>query len=155
MTHLKWFSEDLKKYVEAKEYVDTAIIPLQAFHLSEDAIVGNDAFQREVLSIYAQEVEKELSGRVMLTPTYNYLKYANIETEVNRLNEWITNLETQPFKTIFCITFDNVWKKNEKELNCNLLWLPGMKSGNIKSAETLRVIKSQVEQISELIQSYW
>lgn len=152
---MKWFNEDLTKYIQAKEYVDTAIIPLQAFHLSQEATLEKDAFQREVLSIYTQEVEKELSGRVMLTPTYNYLKNAHIGSEVERLNEWISNIETQPFKTIFVITFDNAWKKNEKELNCNLLWLPGIKSGNIRSEETLTVIRNQVEQISELIRSYW
>lgn len=152
---MKWFSEDLKKYVQAKEYIDTAIIPLQAFHLSQDATLEKDSFQREVLSIYAQEIEKELSGRMLLTPTYNYLKFAEIDQEVYRLNEWISNIENQPFKTIFVMTFDNSWKKIEKELNCNLLWLPGIKSGNIKSEETIKLIRSQVEQISELIRSYW
>lgn len=152
---MRWFSEDLKKYVQAKEYIDTVIIPLQAFHLSQETTLETDAFQREVLSIYAQEVEKELSGRIMLTPTYNYLKFASLDQEVYRLNEWISHLEQQPFKLIFALTFDNGWKKIEREMNCNLLWLPGMKSGNMKSEETLKVIRSQVEQISELIRSYW
>ena len=152
---MRWFSEDIKKYIPAKEYIDTIIIPLQAFQLSEDSSLEKDAFQREVLSIYAQEIEKELSGRIMLTPTYNYLKFTNMESEMNRLNEWIENIETQPFKTIFVMTFDNSWKKVEKDLNCNLLWLPGIKSGNIKSEETILVIRNQVEQISELIRSYW
>src|SRR5690625_1194810 len=152
---MRWFSEDIKKYIPAKQYIDTIIIPLQAFQLSEDSSLEKDAFQREVLSIYAQEIEKELSGRIMLTPTYNYLKFTNMESEMNRLNEWIENIETQPFKTIFVMTFDNSWKKVEKDLNCNLLWLPGIKSGNIKSEETILVIRNQVEQISELIRSYW
>ncbi|MBO1003042.1 DUF2487 family protein [Pseudogracilibacillus auburnensis] len=152
---MKWFSEDLTKYIQAKEYIDTVIIPLQAFHLSEDNSLKKDAFQREVLSIYAREIEKELSGRILLTPTYNYLKFSDIDREVNRLNEWLNDIGNQPFKTVFAMTFDNSWKKIEKELDCHLLWLPGIKSGNIKSEETLKVIRSQVEQISELIRSYW
>lgn len=152
---MKWFSEDLTKYIQAKEYIDTVMIPLQAFHLSEDNSLKKDAFQREVLSIYAREIEKELSGRILLTPTYNYLKFSDIDREVNRLNEWLNDIGNQPFKTVFAMTFDNSWKKIEKELDCHLLWLPGIKSGNIKSEETLKVIRSQVEQISELIRSYW
>lgn len=152
---MKWINEDLKKYVQAKEYIDTAIIPLQAFQLSEDSTLEKDAFHNEVLSIYVQEIEKELSGRILLTPPYHYLKFANMESEIVRLNEWIQNIEEQPFKTTFVITFDNSWKKVEKDLQCNLLWLPGIKTGSIKSEETIKFIRSQVEQISELIRSYW
>lgn len=152
---MKWFHEDMKKYKTAKEYIDTAIIPLQAFQLTDEQSLEDDAFQREVLSIYAQEIEKELSGRMMLTPTYNYLKFGSNVDEIKRLNEWVTHLQEQPFKTIFIMTFDMEWKKNEKDLDANLLWLPGIKKGNIRSEETIQVIRSQVEQISELIRSYW
>lgn len=152
---LKWFHEDVQKYKAAKEYIDTAIIPLQAFQLTDEQSMEDDAFQREVLSIYAQEIEKELSGRMMLTPTYNYMKYSSREEEIQRLNEWVAHLQEQPFSTIFIMTFDMEWKKTEKELDANLLWLPGIKKGNIRSEETIQVIRSQVEQISELIQSYW
>lgn len=152
---MKWISEDLEKYVQAKEYIDTAIIPLQAFHLSQDTALTQDAFQREVMSIYAKEVERELSGRVLLTPTYNYLKTTDLADETKRLNDWISDIQTQPFKSVFVLTFDTAWKKIEKEINCDLLWLPGIKSGNIKTEETIKVIRNQVEQISELIRSYW
>ncbi len=152
---MKWLSEDLKKYVQAKEYVDTLIIPLEAFHLSQETSLENDAFHREVLSIYTNEIEKELSGRVLLAPTYAYLKSSNLDHEVNRINSWIEDVKTQPFTSIFVITFDNAWKKVEKNLDCNLLWLPGMKPGNINSEDAVKLIRSQVEQISELIRSYW
>jgi len=154
---MKWFSEDMPKYVQAKEYIDTAILPLQQFHIMDEASLEKDAFQREILSIYANEIEKELSGRILLTPTYHYLKVENMnmENEVERLNEWIKHLQSQPFKHIFVMTFDNGWKKNERKIAGELLWLPGIKQGNIHSEETIQVIKSQVEQISELIRSYW
>lgn len=152
---MKWFSEDLTKYVQAKEYIDTLIIPLEAFHLSQESNLEKDAFHREVLGIYTNEIEKELSGRVLLAPTYAYLKSSNLDNEVARLNSWIEDVKTQPFTSIFVITFDNAWKKVEKDLDCHLLWLPGMKPGNIKSEDAVKLIRSQVEQISELIRSYW
>lgn len=152
---MKWFNKDLEKYVTAKEYVDTVIIPLQAFQLSDDTNIKKDAFQLEVLSIYAAEIEKELSGRVMLTPTYHFLKTANLTDEVNRLNSWIKDIKQQPFTEVFIFTFDNSWKKLEKDLEGNLLWFPGMKTGNIQTPEAATLIRNQVEQISELIRSYW
>ncbi|MEI3604742.1 DUF2487 family protein [Pseudogracilibacillus sp. SE30717A] len=152
---MKWITDDLKKYVQAKEYIDTLIIPLETFHMSQEASFEKDAFQKEVLSIYTNEIEKELSGRVLLSPTYSYLKKANLEQEAERLNQWINDIKEQPFTLIFAITLDNQWKKIEKNLDCELLWLPAMKPSNIKSEEAVKLIRSQVEQISELIRSYW
>ena len=41
---MRWINEDLDKYLPAKEYIDTVIIPLQAFQLSEDKEMKQDAF---------------------------------------------------------------------------------------------------------------
>lgn len=152
---MKWLQEDLGKYVSAKEYIDTAIIPVLAFQFSDDTALEKDAFYREVLSIYANEIEKELSGRIMLTPTYTYVKTADLTNEIYRLHAWIHEISTQPFKEIFILTLDPSWKKIEKEIEGNLLWLPGMNPTDLKSPEAVKLIRNQVEQISDLIRSYW
>lgn len=152
---MRWQTDDLKNYVQAKEYVDTVIIPLQAFHFSDESSLEKDAFLRDSLKIFANDIEKELSGRVMLTPTYNYAKFANLDDEVIRLNEWIKEIKTQPFTTVFILTFETAWKKIESSIDGNLLWLPGISSGDINAKETITVIRNQVEQISALIRSYW
>jgi len=152
---LKWTSDDLQKYLQAKEYVDTAIIPVLGFQLNQEKNVVKQAFQQEVLSIYANEIEKELSGRVLLTPSYNYIKSENMDEEITRLNNWIEHMQTQPFSSVFVLTFDNQWKKCEKDLHAELLWFPSVQTSNIKSEETIHMIRNQVEQISELIRSYW
>lgn len=152
---MKWTSEDLQKYVEAKEYIDTAIIPVLGFQMLDEKVLEKEAFQKEVLSIYANEIEKELSGRILLTPPYNYIKSNDLTDEIGRLNKWIEHIQEQPFTSIFILTFDNQWKKNEKDLNGELLWFPSVQTGNVKSEETIKMIRNQVEQISELIRSYW
>lgn len=152
---MKWTSNDLQKYLQAKEYIDTVIIPVQGFQLQQEKSVEKDAFQREVLSIYSHEIEKELSGRILLTPPYNYIKSEVLDEEVQRLNHWIEHMQAQPFKTIFILTFDNQWKKREKEITGELLWFPSIQTEHIHSEETGKMIRSQVEQVSELIRSYW
>lgn len=152
---MKWEKADMGKYIEAKEYIDTVIIPLQPFHLSDEASLEKDTFQREVLSIYANDIEKELSGRVLLTPTYHYFKYTDLDVELQRLNEWIKDIKTLPFKNIFLITFELDWKKQEQNINGHLIWLPGLSTGDIRAKETIKFIQNQVEQVSELIRSYW
>lgn len=152
---MKWIKDDIEKYVEAKEYVDTAIIPVQAFQLSKDEQLVKDTFAGEVLSIYANEIEKELSGRLLLAPAYTFNKQSNIEKEVARLNEWVADIKEQPFDHIFILTLDLDLKKVEKDIDGNLLWFPGMQPTDLQSQESVQMIRSQIEQISELIRSYW
>lgn len=152
---MKWKKSDLKQYKEAKEYVDTILIPLIPFHLSNDNDLEKGAFQHEVLTALTKEIENELTGRVLLTPNYHYLKGSSKEKEAERLNTWVEEIQKQPFKYVFFVTFDSTWKKNEQALTGSLVWLPGINSGDLQSKEMHAVIRDQVEQISELIRSYW
>src|SRR5690625_6430352 len=114
---MKWNKASLEQYVHAKEDLDTLIIPLSPCHLSQDNDLKKSAFQSELLAIFSNEIEKELTGRIMLTPSFNYLKKSNKETEANRLNEWLDDAKTQPFNHIFFVTFDAAWKKNKEAIN--------------------------------------
>lgn len=153
--NMQWVKQDLQQYIQAKEYVDTVIIPLIPFHLSDDPSLERSAFQSEVLSIFANAIEKELTGRVLLIPNYYYVKTGVQDIEVERLNAWVENVLTQPFKHVFLVTFDTAWKKNEQALDGTLIWLPGIGSGDIQSKEMHSIIEEQVNQISSLIKSYW
>lgn len=153
---LKWYKDDLKTYKEAKEYVDTLLIPLLHFQLQKENDLEKDAFQTEVMTIYINEIEKELSGRVFVTPAYSYVKDTQtFSNEVERLNSWIEHATTQPFQYTFLITFDNAWKKVEKDVDGQVLWLPSVKPMDLNSKEAVTVLRSQVEDISELIRSFW
>ncbi|WP_106497414.1 YpiF family protein [Lentibacillus sp. Marseille-P4043] len=152
---MQWLKQDLQQYIQAKEYVDTVIVPLIPFQLSQDTNLAKNAFQGEVLSIFAKEIEKGLTGRILLAPNYYYLNSESKEKEISRLNAWTENIFTQPFKHLFFVTFDASWKKNEQALDGTLLWLPGIQSGDIQSKEMHSFIHDQVNQISELIKSYW
>ena len=152
---MQWIKKDIQTYIQAKEYVDTIIVPVMPFHLSSEPKVAKSAFQGEVLSIFIKELEKDLTGRVMLTPNYTYLKSSDKQKEVSRLNEWINDSSEQKFNHIFFITFDSTWKKFEPTLTGTLLWLPGIQSGDLYSKELQEIIQDQVTEISELIKSYW
>ncbi|WP_373896165.1 YpiF family protein [Virgibacillus natechei] len=152
---MKWTKTDIKKYIDAKEYIDTILAPLIPFHLSNDNDLEKSAFQAEILSVFSSEIEKELTGRVLLTPVYYYLKSAGNEGEIERINTWIEDIHKQPFTHVFFITFDSGWKKDEQALNGDLIWLPGIHSGDLHSKEMRAVIRDQVEQVVDLIRSYW
>lgn len=151
---MKWIDQDLQQYIQAKEYVDTVLIPLTPFHFTNDSMITKSARQKEALTVLLSEIEKVLSGRILLSPSYYYLKHMNLEEESKRVNTWIENAMEQPFKYVFLVTFDSKWKKHEELLNGHLLWLPAIE-GDFRSKEMASIIRGQVDQISEFIQSYW
>ncbi|MFD1038678.1 YpiF family protein [Virgibacillus byunsanensis] len=152
---MKWIKSDLEQYKQAKEYVDTIVVPLIPFQLSQDDDLEKSAFQREVLSLFSKEIEKELTGRIMLMPSYNYLKNSTKDNEVERINEWVKDAKQQPFIHTFFITFDSTWKKSEQAMEGTLLWFPGIQSGDLHTKEMNTMIREQVAQIVDLIRSYW
>lgn len=152
---MRWNKQDLEKFIPSKEYVDTLLIPLLPFQLSENEDIEKMAFQCEVLTIFIKELEKELTGRVLLTPQYYYNKKASKHSESTRVNTWVDDALSQPFEHVFFITFDATWKKEERDLNGSLLWLPSNHSVEINSKEMVMIIRDQVAEVGELIRSYW
>src|SRR5699024_7303874 len=140
---MKWTVEDLEKNVQAKEYIDTLIIPLFPFKLKNKTTILNKQFQKTELDHSNIRIKNKISGRVMLTPQYTYIKSSDLEDEVNRLNQWVTHLKEQPFKSVFFVTFDMQWKKVEQELEGHLIWLPIGKKADINSQEAKTVIHNQ------------
>lgn len=152
---MKWTKNDIEKYIQSKEYIDTTIIPLLPFHIADDNDAKESAFQSELLTIIANEIEKEITGRILLLPSYYYIKKNTLETEAERLNAWTDEVLQQEFEHTFYITFDSSWKKHEKLLEGDLIWLQMVKSGDIHSKEMEPVIRDQTKQMIELIRSYW
>lgn len=152
---MQWSRESLKQYVDAQEYIDTLLIPLVPLKLKDVQDLEKNAFQRELLNILSNEIERELAGRIMLLPEYVYLANADLEQECERLNSWIQAAKNQPFEHILFLTFDVAWKQLEDRLEGHLLWLTSMQTGNLKSKEMHGIVKEQVQQIITLIRTYW
>lgn len=155
IAHMRWIKGDLERYVGAKEYIDTLLVPLLPFEFSNDDHLTKNAYQIEILTIFLHELEKEFTGRIVLSPHYYYLKSSKKEDELERLNSWVEDAKKQPFEHVFFVTFDATWKKEEVAMDGTLLWLPATQSGDLQSKETAILIRDQVEQVSELIQTYW
>ncbi|MRH42412.1 DUF2487 family protein [Aquibacillus halophilus] len=152
---MRWQEEDIDLYIGAKEYVDTLLIPLMPLSMDDKFDINKLTVQGELLTIFANEIEKQFKGRIFLMPTYNYMFNEESSLELTRLNNWVDKIEANPFKHIFLLTLDHQWKKHERDLAGNLLWFPAIQSGNVSSKESQVIIKDQINQLSELIRSYW
>ncbi|WP_339227983.1 YpiF family protein [Oceanobacillus sp. FSL K6-2867] len=152
---MKWRKADLQTYFQSKEYIDTVIVPLIPFGIASDVEAEKAAIQAEMITLLSHELEKELTGRILLAPIYSYLKSADRQTEIARMNMWSAEMKEQPFKHVFMLTFDPSWKKYEQELESTLLWLPAVQTGELNSKEMQKTVREQVGQMVELIRAYW
>ncbi|WP_188206013.1 DUF2487 family protein [Alkalibacillus aidingensis] len=152
---MKWIYQDVQNYTHAKEYIDTAIMPLIPYSFEEDDDMRKLAFQNEVMVIFMTQIEKQLKGRVFLLPVYNYLKQNTLDMESNRLQETIDHIQKQPFEHVFLFTFDKKWRKYGTSLNAELIWLPAPKEGDLNQVDKQQLVQSQIGDIEELIKEQW
>ncbi|WP_040981380.1 DUF2487 family protein [Oceanobacillus jeddahense] len=152
---MKWTSVDLQKYEQAKEYVDTVIVPLAPFQVGALEASAKQADQYDVLTLFARELEKELMGRIMLTPTYTYITTAEKSEEVERINKWTRHFKEQPFKQVLYISFDPSWRKIANDLEGEFIWLPSIPLKDADPAAVKGMIRDQTMQTAELVKSFW
>ncbi len=153
---MKWNSEDMDMYVQAKEYVDTMLVPFVPFSLSRsDEDTKRLAFHSELMGIFMNEIEKQYKGRIFLAPAYTYLLDGDYNEEISKLNNLEEHARENGFEHILFFTFDSKWKKRESKLQASLIWVPAGKSVDIQSQEAQQMIQEQINQVMELITTYW
>lgn len=153
---MQWKLEDIRMYTQAKEYVDTIMIPMLPATLQvKDEQLATMTIQSEMLSVFMNEIEKQFKGRILLSPSYTYSPNANVDCEIDRLNRWIEEAEAQGIEHVLLFTTDPKWKKKERKLNGSLVWIPAGDMDSIQSEEAQVFIQSQINQIIELITAYW
>lgn len=150
---MKWKMDQVAMYTNAKEYVDTAILPLTPIQWGKDE--KNIVNMGEYTNYLSDYIEKQFTGRVFLFPSFTYLKQESKEEKVRRLLEWDKHLYQEGFKYIMYITADSEWKIIEKKLPGELIWLPAISTESTKSDQFKKTIQEQVEQVMPLFSLKW
>ncbi len=152
---MKWQPKNIALYYQSQEYVDTLCIPLIPIELKDESEAIKLADQLKSLQLISDELERNFTGRIFLSPSYTYIKGNDFDAESKRLNQWTSCLSHNRFQHIFFLTYDVNWKKHENNLEGSLIWLTANSIEDYQSDQTKKWIKDQTNQISELIRSYW
>ncbi|MFJ8245289.1 YpiF family protein [Peribacillus asahii] len=148
---MKWNATDVELYITAKEYVDTALVPL--IPISFDDRMKQLSSMSEFLSILSTEIEKKFKGRILLIPTFHYVM--DDEKKVEGLQIWERKLRQSEFSHIFFLTSDINWKKEESYLSSSLVWIPAINLESLPMEQAREVMKQQVEQIISVFINEW
>ena len=148
---MKWISQDVETYLSAKEYVDTAVVPLYSI------IVGGGIKQSaeavEFITLLTGYLERQFTGRILLFPPFTYLEQD--EDVLTRLQKWETHIFDAGFKHVFYITSHLEWRSKEDELNGAIIWLPSIPLEHMNESQKITMIDSQVKQLLTLFTQKW
>ncbi|MBT2665268.1 YpiF family protein [Bacillus sp. ISL-4] len=148
---MKWTAKDLDMYMQSKEYVDTVLIPLVP--LSFKGQMKQSGSMNEFLTILSLEIEKQMKGRILLLPTFHYI--SDEMDKVERLKRWANEVKENDFEHVFFLTSDFEWKKEERELENNLVWIPAIPLDGLEIEQAREMINQQVIQILDIFSYNW
>ncbi|KFN03669.1 DUF2487 family protein [Bacillus clarus] len=149
---MKWAVKDVEQFEQAREYVDTGIIPLLSISAAKE--MKTVVEQGEFIEELSMELEREYKGRVLLLPAFTYLAESQKKEKI-RLQEWTNHLQDQGLKHIAYVTSDFSWKEDALELEGDLFWLPALSLGQFSEQAKREVIHAHIKNIMGLLTEKW
>jgi hypothetical protein len=150
---MKWIPQEIETYLNAKEYVDTAVIPIYSVSFGDE--MKQSAAMAEFITLLTLHLERQFTGRLLLIPPFTYLKNEKCEIVINDLKIWEENIVKAKFKHIFYITSESDWKLHEENLAGSLIWIPSIPLEGMNETQKLSIIDSQVKQLLILFTRKW
>ncbi|KJF47844.1 MULTISPECIES: YpiF family protein [Bacillus] len=145
---MKFQAEDADLFLQSKDYIDTAIIPLvgiNASHIKQTVSLG------EFTMLVAEDLERQLKGRVFLFPPHTYLEVNNRKQEdILALKQSLQ----EHFQHVVFITSDNKWKE-QIEVSESAFILQSVPLEHLKVNLKQKVIQDSVEQILNFLLQKW
>lgn len=99
---MKWEYQSIDQFVQAQDYVDTALVPLILIDTGE-GIVDSTRQAGYVLTV-AAAVEDQLRGRTMLFPPFSFVADYEDTQLVHALNAYTTSLKNTNLKNVVFLT---------------------------------------------------
>lgn len=151
---MKWITRDMDLYLQAKEYVDTAVIPLIPVTWEND--VKTTVAMGEFITILTNEMERQFKGRIILFPPFTYTALESVESRIERLTTWTSELSEKGMKYFFFVSSDSIWKQQEENLETgSLIWLPSLPLEYVEEKYKQAMLQDQMKQLITIFMSIW
>ncbi|RFU65531.1 YpiF family protein [Peribacillus glennii] len=148
---MKWTPGDLETFEEAREYIDTAVVPLIPVSFQKGR--NQSASMYVFIDMLTASIENQFKGRVMLMPPLSYLAGEEIGKKMELVHAWRKEIES--FRNIFFITSDSEWKAYEQEFGGTLIWIPSIPLEHLEEGQARTMIVDQARQVFDLFTRKW
>jgi secreted Zn-dependent insulinase-like peptidase len=144
---MKWELTSADQFIEAKEYIDTAIVPLIKIELGEQykPVLKSSTWITGV----ASGIESKLMGRVMLFPVYSYTGLEKEEHLIANLYTYVNHLQQHGLKNVIFLTHNQMAKSMKEHIIAEFLSVApeNIDSLDITSDEILKVAQEMAPKI--------
>ncbi|WP_409301370.1 YpiF family protein [Peribacillus sp. SCS-155] len=148
---MRWTPKEIDAFNQAKEYIDTIMIPLIPVSIDQD--MKQSASIHNFINILTMSVEQQFRGRILLMPQLSYLSSSPVEDKLGLVRSW--KQEASGFKHVLFITSDIEWKRHEGVLGGSLLWIPSMPLEHLADDQARTLVNDQVRQLSDVFSKMW
>ncbi|MEG7333046.1 YpiF family protein [Bacillus sp. 0102A] len=145
---MRWRITDAKDYLQAKDYIDTAVIPL--INIKVGANFKLAAEKGEFTQLLSEELERQLKGRVYLLPPYTYVD--RNEKTVQGLQDLREEL-IQEFPHVVLLTADENWK-SEDALG-EIIVTPSVPLEHLKDPLKRKILDERTAEILNVLLQLW
>lgn len=145
---MKWKTTDFDTYASARDYIDTAIIPLipVTWEREMKALIS----MGEYTTTLSEELERQLVGRVFLFPPFTYLKHESKEERNARLLKWKEEIEKE-LKFVFFMTSDPTWSG----VDSSIISMPAIPLENMEMKYKKEIISEQMNNLLKIVTKKW
>lgn len=144
-----WNSKDISVFIEQKEFVDTAVIPLLLIDGQASQLKQNASSAEFLMSLTAF-IENQFKGRVVLMPPITYTKRSNYK---QMADEWTNTLNEAGFKHLFFVSSDMAWGNEASDLN--VIYTPSIPLEHMDQKLRQSVLDDQLRQIIPVFANRW
>lgn len=150
---MKWETKDIDTYLRAKEYVDTAVIPLVPIVWGDE--MKSTVAMGEFISVITEQLERQFQGRIVLLPPFTYTNAESTTERIKRLKNWHDLLVNGGFRHVILLTSDVTWKESEQQLEGTLIWMPTIPLEHLDNDLKHDVITEQIKQLIPILTNKW
>ncbi|KJJ41782.1 hypothetical protein UM89_10845 [Bacillus subtilis] len=145
---MKWRITDAKDYLQSKDYIDTAVIPLISIKVGAHFKVA--AEKGEFTHLLSEELERQLKGRVYLLPPYTYVD--RNEKTVQGLKDLREELISE-FRHVVLLTSDESW--NSEDALGKIIVKPSVPLEHLNDSLKRKILDERTAEILNVLLQLW
>ncbi|MCY8069511.1 YpiF family protein [Bacillus inaquosorum] len=145
---MRWRITDAKDYLQTKDYIDTAVIPL--INIKVGAHFKITAEKGEFTQLLSDELERQLKGRVYLLPPYTYVD--RNEKTVQGLKDLREELISE-FPHVVLLTSDENW--NSENALGKIIVTPSVPLEHLNDSLKRKILDERTAEILNVLLQLW
>jgi hypothetical protein len=144
---MKWRAKDAELYLQSKEYIDTAVIPLVSVQVGTN--VKSVLAKGEYTLLVTEELERQLRGRIFLFPSSTYLNQEEALETIKQLYQAVRRV----FPHVVFLTAEDEWDSFHEEFH--VIPIPPVPLEDLSPDSKKKIVQEQIEKILNILLQYW